>query len=308
MLSRRLLLAGMSATALIGAALPASAQEKLPVIASFSIVGDLVKQVAGEDAAVTILVGPDGDGHVYQPTPQDAKNVAAAKLIVINGLGFEGWMPRLVKSSATKGTIIEAAKGIVPLKAADDHDHKPGHKHDHGAVDPHAWHDIGNVKIYVENIAAALAKADPAHAEGYRQRAAAYQQELTKLDADVKAAMNAINPEKRKVITSHDAFGYLGRAYKISFLSPQGVSTESEASAKDVATLIRQMKTQKIKAVFVENISDRRLTDQISREAGGIIGGTLYSDALSRAGGPADSYLSMMRYNTRQLAEAMAAN
>ncbi len=299
----RLLLAAAGFWTFAGTA----AAEPLPVVASFSILGDIVGQIAGPDAAVKTLVGPDGDAHVYQPTPSDAKAVAAARLIFVNGLGFEGWMNRLAKSSGTKGQMITVTKGIVPRTpnaAGAGHQHS----HSHGNVDPHVWQDVGNVRRMVTTIAAALADADPTHAEGYQRRAAAYDAALQALDTEIKAMLGALTAGQRRVITSHDAFGYYGLAYGVIFRAPQGMNTESEASAKDVAKLITQMRKEKTKAVFVENIADPRLTQQLAVEAGAAIGGALYSDALSPPGGPAATYLDLMRTNTKALAAAMAQN
>lgn len=302
MLSRRLLLSAAAALAL-SAPGGGYAADPIPVVASFSILGDLVRQIAGPDATVKTLVGPDGDAHVYQPTPSDAKAVAAAKLVFMNGLGFEGWMNRLLKSSGTKATAVTVTTGLQPRAAEKD-----AHGHAHGNVDPHAWQNVAHVQVMVTNIAAALAAADPARSEGYKSRATAYQADLTALDADIRRQIGALSPAQRRVITSHDAFGYYGAAYGITFLAPQGMNTESEASAKDVAKLITQMRQQKIKAVFVENISDPRLTAQLAKEAGATVGGELYSDALSPAGGPATNYLDLMRTNTKALVAAMALN
>ncbi|MFD2262770.1 metal ABC transporter solute-binding protein, Zn/Mn family [Lacibacterium aquatile] len=299
----RLRLSLLSALSLLIAA-PAFA-EPVKVIASFSILGDMVSKVAGPDAEVRVLVGPDGDGHVYQPTPADAKAVAEAKAIFVNGLGFEGWMPRLIKSSGAKGPLIQATKGIKPLKGQEE---GHGHGHDHGNEDPHAWHDLKNAQIYVKNIVAGLSAAAPEHAAAFAQRGAAYSADLAALDQDIRASIDALPKAKRKVITSHDAFAYFGRAYGITFLSPQGVSTEAEASAKDVANLIRQMRKEKIRAVFVENITDARLVSQIAKEANGELGSALFSDALSPDGGPAPDFISLMRYNTAKLTEGMAKN
>lgn len=307
MLTRRLLI-GLPVAALLSLALPTRAADPIPVIASFSILGDLVQQVAGPDAAVKTLVGADGDAHVYQPSPADAKAVAGAKLIFMNGLGFEGWMGRLLKSSGTKGKAVTVTQGIKPRPAtADGKEHSHG-GHNHADVDPHAWQDVGNVRLMVAAIVKALSDADPAHAEGYKARAAAYDAELTKLEADIKTQIGALTIVQRRVITSHDAFGYYGKAYGVTFRAPQGMNTDSEASAKDVAKLISQIRKEKIKAVFVENISDPRLTQQLAQEAGAVIGGELYSDALSPAGGPASSYLDMMRYNTKTLVTGMMQN
>ncbi len=284
-------------------------QEKLPVVASFSILGDFVKQVGGDRIAVTTLVGPDGDAHVYAPTPADAKAMAAAKLVVVNGLHFEGWLPRLVKSSGTKAVLAEATKGIAPLEADDDHDDhgkgkgKAGHAHD----DPHAWQNIANAKIYIVNIRDALSAADPAGKASYEANATAYLAELDTLEGEVKAAIARIPADRRKAITTHDAFGYFVKAYGIEFVAPQGVSTEAEASARDVGRIIRQVKAQKIPAVFLENVTNPRLVEQIARESGAKIGGRLFSDALSAASGPAGTYIRMMKHNISEIEKALAA-
>lgn len=300
MLNRRSVLLGLVAG--VALPLPAFAQEKLPVVASFSILGDFVREIGGDRVAVSTLVGPDGDAHVYSPTPADAKTVAGAKLVVVNGLKFEGWLTRLIKSSGTKATVATATKGIKPLEL-DDHGH--GHGHSHGSEDPHAWQSIANAKIYVGNVRDALIAADPAGKATYEANAAAYQTKLDALEAEVKAAVARIPADRRKAITSHDAFGYFAKAYGIQFIAPQGVSTEAEASAKDVARIIRQIKAQKVPAVFLENITNPRLAEQIARESGAKIGGRLYSDALSSADGPAGTYIAMMKHNISQIEKAL---
>lgn len=303
MLNRRSVLLGLAAG--VALPLPAFAQEKLPVVASFSILGDFVREIGGDRVAVSTLVGPDGDAHVYSPTPADAKTVAGAKLVVVNGLKFEGWLTRLIKSSGTKATVATATKGIKPLELDDDHDHGHGHGHGHGGEDPHAWQSIANAKIYVGNIRDALIAADPAGKAVYEANAVAYQTKLDALEAEVKAAVARIPVDRRKAITSHDAFGYFVKAYGIAFIAPQGVSTEAEASAKDVARIIRQIKAEKVPAVFLENITNPRLAEQIARESGAKIGGRLYSDALSAADGPAGTYIAMMKHNISQIEKAL---
>ena len=278
--------------------------DKLPVLASFSIMADLVQEVGGERVTVSSLVGSDQDAHVFQPAPQDVKKLAAAKVFVVNGLGFEGWLNRLSKSSGFKGQTVVASQGVKPLVMADD-DHDHGHDHGHASQDPHAWHNPQNVKLYVRNISAALSQADPAGKDYYSQRAQAYSQQLEQLDADARQRFAAIPASQRKVLTSHDAFAYLAQRYQIRFLSPQGVSTEAEASAKGVAKLVRQVKSEKIRAVFMENMSDKRLLEQLSREAGVQIGGKLYADALSPANGPAASYVQLFKHNIDGLWTAM---
>lgn len=299
MLNRRSVLLGLAAG--VGLPLPTFSQEKLPVVASFSILGDFVREVGGERVAVTTLVGPDGDAHVYSPTPADAKTVAGAKLVVVNGLKFEGWLTRLVKSSGTKATVATATTGITPLKMADDHGHG------HGGEDPHAWQSVANAKLYVGNVRDALIAADPAGKASYEANATGYLAKLDALESEIKAAVARIPADRRKAITSHDAFGYFVKAYGIAFIAPQGVSTEAEASAKDVARIIRQIKAEKVPAVFLENITNPRLAEQIARESGAKIGGRLYSDALSAADGPAGTYIAMMKHNISQIEKALVA-
>lgn len=310
------------------ASAPAMAAEPIKVVASFSILGDIVANVGGDRIALTTLVGPDGDAHVFQPSPADAKAIAAADVVIVNGLGFEGWMDRLAESAGYKGTIAVASTGVTPREMAEeeeeghhdhaghahegeakehDHDHADGHDHDHGGVDPHAWQSVANGEIYVANVAKALSAADPANAAQYEANAAAYLAQLKALDARVKAAIAALPAERRKIITSHDAFGYFAEAYGLEVLAPQGVSTESEASAKGVAALIRQIRESKAPAVFVENITDPRLIDQIARETGARIGGTLYSDALSAKDGPAPTYIGMFENNVAMLTAALGS-
>jgi zinc/manganese transport system substrate-binding protein len=299
MLNRRFVLLGLAAG--VALPLPAFAQEKLPVIASFSILGDFVREIGGERVTVTMLVGPDGDAHVYSPTPADAKTVAGAKLVVVNGLKFEGWLTRLIKSSGTKATIATATTGITPLKMADDHGHG------HGGEDPHAWQSVANARLYVGNVKDALVAADPAGKASYEANATAYLAKLDALEAEIKAAVARIPADRRKAITSHDAFGYFAKAYGIEFIAPQGVSTEAEASAKDVGRIIRQIKAQNVPAVFLENITNPRLAEQIARESGAKIGGRLYSDALSAESGPAGTYIAMMKHNISQIEKALVA-
>jgi zinc/manganese transport system substrate-binding protein len=279
--------------ALSMSALPADAQDRLNVVASFSILGDFVKNVGGDRADVTTLVGPDGDVHVYTPAPADAKKIADAKLLVINGFGLEGWLPRLLQASGGKAPILVATKGIAPLKVGSD-------------ADPHAWQSVANAKVYVTNIRDALVAADPADAEIFRGNAQAYLAKLDALDREVREAVARIPTARRKVISTHDAFGYFASAYGIEFIAPLGVSTESEASARDIAGIITQIKTAKIPAVFLENISDPRLISQIASETGAKVGGTLYSDSLTGEKGNAPTYIDMVRHNIKTLNSALA--
>lgn len=291
--------AAAAATLLLGAAHAAP----LEVTASFSILGDFVRQVGGERVTVRTLVGADEDAHAFQPRPSDAREIGASALVVTNGLGFDDWVARLARSAGYKGRVVVASEGVATLTMADDDDH--GHSHQH-AVDPHAWQDVGNAARYVANIAAALAAADPAGAALYRANAERYRGELKALDAEIRAAFDLLPAERRKVVSSHDAFAYFGRAYGVRFLAPVGVSNNAEPTAQGVARLIRQLRAEKAPAVFIENVADPRLIERIRAESGARVGGTLYSDALSTTAGPAADYVTMMRHNLATMQEALA--
>ena len=246
-----------------------------------------------------MLVGPNSDAHVYTPAPADARKVADAKVVFINGLGYEGWMSRLVKASGTKAPVVVATKGIKERKA------KSGMATVTAGADPHAWQSVANAKVYVANIRDALIAADPAGKSVYEANATAYLGKLDALDQEVKAAVAAIPADRRKIISTHDAFGYFQQAYGVDFIAPQGVSTEAEPSARDVARIITQVKKQKIPAVFLENITDARLMERIAQESGARIGGKLYSDALTDDKGAAPSYIELMRHNLKTLSAAL---
>jgi len=279
--------------ALLLIASPLQAAERLNVVASFSILGDFVRNVGGDRVSVTTLVGVDSDVHVYTPAPSDAKRIADAKFVVVNGLGLEGWLPRLVQSSGSKATIVTASAGIAPLKLG-------------SAADPHAWQSVPNAKVYVTDIANALAAADPDDADFFRAQAKAYLEKLETLDREVREAVAKIPPERRKVISTHDAFGYFAAEYGIRFIAPLGVSTETEPSARDIAAIIGQIKAARIPAVFLENISDDRLIRRIAAETGAKVGGTLISDGLTGEKGPAPTYIDMVRHNIKALTSALA--
>jgi zinc/manganese transport system substrate-binding protein len=289
---------------MLGAFGAATAEPKR-VVATFSILGDLTAQVGGDKVKVEVLVRADQDAHGFEPRPSDVRLLTEAQLIVANGLGFETWLDRTLRAARSKAPVAIATQGIKPREAADAHDHGHDHDHDHGAKDPHAWQDAKLVKTYVANIAEALAKIDPANSAHYRARAAFYASDLDKLDAEIKATLAPVPAARRVVVTNHDAFGYFGAAYGIKFLSPIGVSTEAEPSAAGVARLIQQIRKEKITAVFVENMDDPRLIDQIARETGAKVGPKIYSDALSVPTGPAPTYLAMMRHNAKAFAAAM---
>ncbi|MGZ8416620.1 MAG: metal ABC transporter substrate-binding protein [Methyloceanibacter sp.] len=302
MRNRFLLQIGMALTILLGLSGSAGAADRVKAVASFSILGDMVKQVGGDRVDVAVLVGPDGDAHVFSPTPADAKTLAGAQLFFVNGLGFEGWMERLEKSSGFKGKTIVASTGVKPRSMVEEEGGTP-----ETITDPHAWQDLENGKLYVANIRDGLIAADPDGKSVYEANAAKYLDAIAKEEMAVKQALAALPEASRKIITSHDAFGYFGAAYGLEIIAPEGVSTESEASAQDVAKIIRQIREEKIQAVFIENITDHRLLDQIARETGAKIGGTLYSDALSGADGPAATYLDMFKHNVGALTAALSS-
>jgi zinc/manganese transport system substrate-binding protein len=278
---------------LVASSLTARAQDRLNVVASFSILGDFVRNVGGNSVRLTTLVGPNSDVHVYAPAPRDAKKIADAKVVIVNGLGLEGWLPRLLQASGGKAPIVVATRDIAPLKLGSD-------------ADPHAWQSVANAKIYVANIRDALVAAAPADAEIFRTNAQAYLLRLDALDREVREAVALIPKARRKVISTHDAFGYFAAAYGIEFIAPSGVSTESEASARDIAGIITQIKASKIPAVFLENISDDRLIRRIAAETGARVGGTLFSDSLTDEKGDAPTYIDMGRHNIKALTGALA--
>ncbi|WP_414476179.1 metal ABC transporter substrate-binding protein [Microvirga sp. M2] len=303
--SRRSTLALFVGAALAVSTWPVHAAEKIKAVASFSILGDLVRQVGGDRVEVTALVGPNGDAHVFSPSPADAMKVKAAQVVFVNGLGLEGWMDRFFKASGSTAPMIVASTGVKPIEGAEvSHDTHAGHSGEH-RLDPHAWQNVANVKLYVANIRDALVQADPGVKETYEGNAARYLSTLDALDAEVKAAIAKIPADRRRIITTHDALGYFAAAYGIQVVAPQGVSTEAEASAGDVARIIRQIKAQKIPAVFIENISDDRLMQRIAKETGARIGDKIYSDALSPPDGPAGTYVDMIRNNVRAFSTAL---
>ena len=351
MFTGKTILTSAAAVLALSLAVPAAAESDspIPVVATFSILGDMVKRIGGEHVAVTTLVGPNGDTHVYQPTPADARAVSEAKILVVNGLRFEGWLDRLIDAADFNGIRVVATEGIELAAFDDEHDgggheiraEEDGHDHDdddhaedrhddddhaedrhdhddeahaesdddahhHGEFDPHAWLSLGNAVTYIDNITAALAQADIANAIDFYQNRAAYIAEIETLDAEIREILGSLPADRRIIVTSHDAFQYFGRDYGLTFLSPQGLSTESEASAKDVARLIERIRNQGVSAVFVENITDRRLLEQIANETGVTIGGTLYPGALSGPDGPAPTYLDLMRHNAMTMAQALA--
>jgi zinc/manganese transport system substrate-binding protein len=296
---RKIIVNAIAATAAIAGlllnAVPSNAQEKMKVVASFSILGDFVKNVGGDLVEVKSLVGPNGNPHAFQPSPVDAKAISDAKFMFVNGLGFEGWLDRLVAASGTKAVVVTAATGIEPIAP-------------NGRADPHAWQSVGNAKIYVANIRDGFIAADPKDKVVFESKAAAYLAKLDALDRQVHAEVGKIPADQRRVIVAHRAFEYFAKAYGVTFFAPQGPAMGAEPSAQALAAVINQIKTDKIRAVFFENIADHGLLQQISQESGARIGKILYSDALSEANAPAPTYLDLMRNNLTELTKALGAS
>jgi zinc/manganese transport system substrate-binding protein len=283
---------------------PGAHAAEIEIITSFSILGDLIRQIGGERVNVHTLIGPGQNAHAYEPRPSDARRIKRAGLVVQNGLGFDDWLPRLARASGHQGKLVIASDGIRPLAmhGGNSNDAREAH------IDPHAWQDVANVQVYTANIAAALIAADPDGAEFYRANTARYHATLDALDADIRAAITRLPQERRRVVSSHDAFGYFARAYDLTFLAPVGAAGHSNPGARDVARLIKQLRSEKAPAVFIETVLDTRLIERIRVESGATMGGTLYSDALSPPDGPAPTYVAMMRHNLDTLMAALAVH
>lgn len=313
--ARRRRLLGMAGGALVLGAWSARAvsREPLPVVASFSILGDMVREIGGERVMVTTIVGRNSDVHNFEPTPGNAKALQQARVLILNGLGFETWLPRLVEASGFNGVSVTASEG-VKLRRLGHETGKETHAGDkraeggqgerdqaHGDIDPHAWQDLANGMVYARNIAAGLARADPRNASYYESKAAGYIARMKALDHEVRSALAAIPREYRRVISSHDAFGYFGDAYGIEFIPMTGVSSQAEPSARDVARIIQLAREIRVSGVFIENMSNPAVAQQVARESQVLMGGTLYSDALGPADQPASSYLGMISWNAGRL-------
>lgn len=295
MFSKTLLFSAALST-LIALSAPVSAAE-LKAVASFTVLADIVAQVGGNHVTVTSLVSPDGDPHEFEPSPKDAKNLKAADVVFVSGLGLEGWMDRLISASGYKGTPVTVSEGIKARTMEED---------GKTVTDPHVWNSPVNVKVWVGNIEKALSAADPADAADFKANAEAYTKKLDALNTYAHSKFDPIQDDRRKILTSHDAFGYFGQEYKVTFLSPLGISTESEASAGDVAKLIEQIKTENVKTYFFENSNDPRLVKQVAKATGAKPGGELYVESLSKKSGPAPTYEKMFRYNVDVISSAIA--
>jgi zinc/manganese transport system substrate-binding protein len=306
---RVLRITGLAAGLMLSVPAIAQADGKLPVVATFSILGDLARQIGGDAITLTTLVGPDSDAHAFEPTAESQRAVAGAKVLIANGLGFEPWLDRLIDASAFKGELVEATTGIEPLASAEPEEHEEdgegGHDHDHGGADPHAFQDPKLVLTYIDNIEAGLTKAEPTAAEIFRKNAEDLKTRFRALDAELTASLGKLPPENKRVLTSHDAFQYFGRAYGIDFIAVQGLTTEAEPSAQDLKNIVEQIRTGDIKAIFIENMNDPRFVQSLAADTGAAVGGDLYSDALSAPAGPAADLLSLYRYNAAELLKVL---
>lgn len=302
-MSLKLMIAALLASSTL--VLPVAAAD-VKVVASFSILGDIVSRVGGDRIDMTTIVGPNADTHVYEPKPADAQALSQAQIFFVNGLGFEGWLERLTEATGFTGPVVVASEGVKTHAMAEEADDHAQEGHDHGETDPHAWQSLKNGLLYVKNVAAGLCQVDPEGCTEYEANAAAYSAEISALDAKVIADIDTVPADQRKVITTHDAFGYFGEEYGVEFLAPEGISTDSEASAADVGKLIEQIRADGVKALFIENMSDGRLIEQIANETGVTVGGELYADALSEPGQGAATYLDMFKHNVELLVPAMA--
>ncbi|MDR6676382.1 metal ABC transporter substrate-binding protein [Pseudomonas oryzihabitans] len=296
----------LGAALLLAIAGQAQAAEPIKAVATFTVIADVVKQVGGDHVQVTSLVGPNGDPHAYEPTPADAQALKQADVVFMSGLHMEGWMDRLIKASGQARPPVILSEGIKTREMAEDEDGHDDHDHEHG-VDPHVWNNPLNVVVYTRNVVKALSQIDPADAAVYKANGDRYIAKLEALDRYAREQIAQVPKARRKVLTSHDAFGYFGDAYGVQFISPLGISTEAEASAQDVGKLIRQIKKEHVTTYFFENSNDPRLVQQIAKASGAQPGGELYVEALSPANGPAPTYADMFRYNVDTLVKAMKA-
>jgi zinc/manganese transport system substrate-binding protein len=291
----------------------ARAQGAVPVVASFSVLADMVRMIGGPAVTISTIVGPDRDAHGFQARPSDQRTLQASRAAFANGLGFDPWMDRMVRAVNFRGPFVKAADGVTTRTMTDTHGHDHGgggraHRHTHGprtVTDPHAWQDLGTAPIYARNIAAGLKQVLPGQESAIDARASEFVAKAAETDAWVRSQIATVPADRRRVITSHDAFGYFAAAYGVEFLAPQGISTESEPSAAEVARLIRQIREQNIRALFMENMTNPRLLEQVARDAGVQVAGRLYADALSGPDGPAPTYFAMFRHNVTLLVRAM---
>lgn len=274
-------------------------QPSCKIVTSFSVLEDMVKTITGPLCKVQSIVGPNQDAHVFEPKPTTNALILGADAVIINGLGFEGWMDRLLKASSYRGPVITATQYIKPRYL-----HQPD-RQEASVPDPHAWHTIPNAILYIQALTETLSKIFPFHQASFKKNADIFQKQLWHIEQSIQTRLSAIPLDKRRVITAHDAFGYMGQHYQITFLSPVGISTEAEPSARQIAALINQIRHSGIRALFIENSANTKIMQQIADETGVKIWGQLYSDALSLPDEPAPTYIDMIRHNMSILIASM---
>jgi zinc/manganese transport system substrate-binding protein len=292
----------------IAPSLPAAAVDRMKVVATFSVIGDMVANIAGDHVDLTTIVGPDGDTEEYEPTAGDVPKMAGARLLFMNGLNddFEPWLDQLSKQAKFAGTKVIVTRGVKALTADDEHPN--GGKPKAVILDQHAWMNPRNGLIYVRNITDALVRADPANADDYRTRSAAYTQELRALDGWAHAEMDAVPVAKRRALASHDSLQYFANAFGITMISVNGWTNKSEPSAADLARLTDQIRREHVKALFLDSITDPKAMERISKETGAVIGGTLFGDALSGPDGEAGTYIALIRHDVTTVKAGMLLN
>jgi zinc/manganese transport system substrate-binding protein len=280
---------------------------KLNVVATFSVLGDMVQNVGGDLVALRTLVGPGGDAHAFQPTPADGVALAEADLVIENGVAFETWLDNLYDASGSQARRVAVAEGLDLIKGEEGDEHAEADEHAeeqeaHGEYDPHVWHDVANAIKMVEAIRDALAAADPANAAGYKANADAYLAELNTLDGFIVEQTATLPEERRKLVTTHDTFAYFARRYGYEIVGTAlGATTAADPAAGEIVALVEQIKAAGVPAIFAENIQNPRLMEQIASEAGVALGPPLYTDALGEPGSDGATYVQMMRSNVTTL-------
>ena len=287
---------------------PARATDRIPVVVTFSVIGDMLASVGGDRVDIKTIVKAGGDCELYQPTAADVATVASARALFVNDLNeeFEPWLEPLLKQALFKGTKVVVTRGVRTLTAEEEH--PVSGRQLPAAIDQHAWLDPRNGIIYVRNIAEALERVDPAGAADYRARAAAYTKQIQAVDDWARKEIASVPSGKRRALASHDSLEYIANTYGITLLTVNGWTNKSEPSAAELTKLARQIQAAHVKALFLDSITDPRAMQRIAGETGAVIGGTLYGDSLSPTGGEADSYVKMLRHDVSTLKAGMLRN
>jgi zinc/manganese transport system substrate-binding protein len=274
----------------MGFGLTSAHADKIKAIATISIIGDVLKNVARDSVNLIVLVGANGDAHEYEPIPADSVNIAKADIIFENGLHLEHWLDKLYTASGSKAKRIVVSQGVTPRIFENNPQE----------TDPHAWQDVTNVIIYTQNVRDALIAIDPANKDKYFANAKDYIEKLQSLDSWVKAELALIPVEKRKLVTNHDALGYFANRYGFKIIGaviPSATTEAADLSAQQTIQLLEIIKSNGVHAIFSENMANPNLVETLSKEAGVQVGPDLYTDTLDPVGSQGDTYLKMIRYN-----------